>query len=55
MSVTQEIDDPRPMTPGPEMEALRRFHKDVTWSGTIHEGGMGLGRRRCAAWDGKRP
>ena len=25
------------------MEALRRFHKDVTWSGTIHEVEMGLG------------
>ena len=25
------------------MEALRRFYKDVTWTGTIHEGGMGPG------------
>jgi hypothetical protein len=25
------------------MEDLRRFHRDVTWTGTIHEGGMGPG------------
>jgi hypothetical protein len=25
------------------METLRRFHNDVTWTGTIHEGGMGPG------------
>jgi hypothetical protein len=44
MSIAQEIDRiPRPIAPGPEMEALRRFHKDVTWTGTIHEGGMGPG------------
>jgi hypothetical protein len=44
MSIAQEIDRiPRPITPGPEMETLRRFCKDVTWTGTIHEGGMGPG------------
>ena len=34
---------PKPRTPGPEMEALERFHRDVTWVGTIAEGGMGPG------------
>jgi Protein of unknown function (DUF1579) len=44
MSTAQEIDRiPRPITPGPEMEALHRFHTDVSWVGTIHEGGMGPG------------
>ena len=29
---------------GPEMEALGRFYRDVTWKGIIiHEGGMGPG------------
>jgi Protein of unknown function (DUF1579) len=34
---------PKPITPGPEMEALARFHADVTWTGAIEEGGMGPG------------
>ena len=34
---------PHPIVPGDEMEALRRFHRDGTWSGTIHAGGMGPG------------
>ncbi|MGA7272312.1 MAG: DUF1579 family protein [Acidimicrobiia bacterium] len=34
---------PRPMTPGPETMALRRFHRNGTWKGTIREGGMGPG------------
>lgn len=34
---------PRPITPGPEMAALNRFYPDVTWTGTIEEGGMGPG------------
>jgi len=34
---------PRPIDVGPEMEALRRFLPDVSWDGTIHEGGMGPG------------
>ena len=34
---------PKPIEVGPEMEALRRFCPDVTWSGTIREGGMGPG------------
>ena len=32
---------PRPIDVGPEMAALRRFHRDFTWTGVIHEGGMG--------------
>ena len=34
---------PKPMTPGSEMEALARFHRDMTWAGTIAAGGMGPG------------
>jgi Protein of unknown function (DUF1579) len=34
---------PKPITPGAEMDALARFHRDVTWTGFIAEGGMGLG------------
>ena len=34
---------PQPIGVGPEMAALARFYRDVTWTGTIHEGGMGPG------------
>jgi Protein of unknown function (DUF1579) len=34
---------PKPVTPGPEMAALARFHRDVTWSGFVTEGAMGPG------------
>jgi len=34
---------PRPVSVGPEMEALGRFYQDVTWKGDIYEGGMGPG------------
>jgi hypothetical protein len=34
---------PRPVVPGEEMDALKRFHLDVTWQGHIQEGGMGPG------------
>jgi len=34
---------PRPVEAGAEIEALRPFHRDGTWSGTIHAGGMGPG------------
>lgn len=34
---------PRPYVPGAETAALSRFHRDGTWSGIIHEGGMGPG------------
>lgn len=40
---------PRPVTPGPEMADLRRFFPDVTWSGTIHPGGMGPGTPEMTA------
>jgi hypothetical protein len=33
----------RPVDAGPEMAALSRFFPDVTWEGTIREGGMGPG------------
>jgi hypothetical protein len=34
---------PQPVGVEPEMAALARFYRDVTWTGTIHEGGMGPG------------
>jgi Protein of unknown function (DUF1579) len=34
---------PRPVTAGPEMDALGRFYQDFTWKGVIHAGGMGPG------------
>jgi hypothetical protein len=34
---------PRPVSVAPEMAALDRFYRDVTWKGVIHEGGMGPG------------
>jgi hypothetical protein len=34
---------PRPVVAGPEMQALDRFYRDVTWTGIIHAGGMGPG------------
>ena len=39
MSVGADLDSvPKPITPGPEMAALARFHTDVTWTGTIRMG-----------------
>ncbi|HET9985915.1 MAG TPA: DUF1579 family protein [Longimicrobiales bacterium] len=50
MSTTMEIARiPRPVAPGPEMEALARFHRDVTWSGRIVAGGMGPGTPEMTA------
>ena len=44
MSVGADLDSvPKPITPGPEMAALARFHTDVTWTGSIQAGGMGPG------------
>jgi Protein of unknown function (DUF1579) len=44
MSIAAEVERiPRPITRGPEMEALGRFFPDVAWTGTIREGGMGPG------------
>jgi len=34
---------PSPIAAGPEMKALGRFYRDVTWKGVIREGGMGPG------------
>ena len=34
---------PPPVKPGPEMEALKRFHYDCEWDGTVQAGGMGPG------------
>jgi hypothetical protein len=34
---------PQPIVPGPEMDALLRFHRDVTWMGSIEAGAMGPG------------
>jgi len=34
---------PQPIVVGPEMAALGRFYRDVTWEGRIHAGGMGPG------------
>jgi Protein of unknown function (DUF1579) len=34
---------PTSAKPGPEVQDLRRFHQDVTWTGAIDEGGMGPG------------
>jgi hypothetical protein len=40
---------PRPVVPGEEMERLARFFVDVTWEGTIVEGGMGPGTPEMTA------
>jgi hypothetical protein len=40
---------PKPIPVGPEMQALRRFHPDITWSGTIRAGGMGPGTPEMTA------
>lgn len=40
---------PKPITPGPEMEALARFHRDLRWTGTIAAGGMGPGTPEMTA------
>lgn len=32
---------PPPLRTGPEMEALKKFHFDCTWTGTVKSGGMG--------------
>jgi Protein of unknown function (DUF1579) len=41
--MTEADSVPKPTKPGPETEALIRFFPDVTWSGAIHENGMGPG------------
>ncbi len=58
MTVGAGLDSvPKPITPGPEMAALARFHTDVTWTGTIQAGGMGPGAPAMTAvgWGTMRP
>jgi hypothetical protein len=44
MSISGDVAAVRqPIGVGPEMAALGRFFRDVSWEGTIHEGGMGPG------------
>ena len=43
MTDTRMASIPQPVLPGEEMQALMRFHPDVTWQGHIQEGGMGPG------------
>jgi hypothetical protein len=43
MTETAATTIPHPMSPGVETEALARFHRDGTWTGKIHAGGMGPG------------
>ncbi|MFC5263195.1 hypothetical protein ACFPJ1_13865 [Kribbella qitaiheensis] len=40
---------PKPVSPGAEMDALARFHRDVCWAGVIRAGGMGPGSPRMTA------
>lgn len=48
--MVEDIDRvPKPITPGPEMAALARFHADATWDGIIEEGGMGPGTPEMTA------
>lgn len=43
-AVTTTLDTvPKPIMPGAEMADLLRFHRDISWTGTIAEGGMGPG------------
>lgn len=44
MTIAELVDTiPRPVSPGAEIEELKRFHRDGTWNGRIHPGGMGPG------------
>jgi hypothetical protein len=40
---------PKPTPVGAEMQALRRFHPDIEWSGTIRKDGMGPGTPEMTA------
>ena len=40
---------PHPTTPGVEMQELARFFRDVSWTGTIAEDGMGPGTPEMTA------
>jgi hypothetical protein len=50
-SATQAIrwQPPSPLQPGPEMAALKLFHFDCGWTGTVAAGGMGPGSPEMAA------
>jgi hypothetical protein len=58
---TDRNDRPQPLRPGPETRALRRFHRDAAWTGTIEATPLspamtarGTGRFRwssCGRWD----
>jgi hypothetical protein len=41
VTVTEVTPVPQPITPGQEMEALARFHSEVTWTGEIEQNGDG--------------
>jgi hypothetical protein len=43
MSIDTAAAVPRPLKAGAEMRDLARFHRDITWTGTIQPGGMGPG------------
>jgi Protein of unknown function (DUF1579) len=44
MTIRLDLDAvPKPAQPGPPMQALARFHPDISWTGSIQEGGMGPG------------
>jgi hypothetical protein len=56
MAAGVDLDNiPKPITPGPEMAALARFHTDVTWTGTIQPGGMGPGTPAMTATGWRTP
>jgi hypothetical protein len=46
MDTHTEAAIPRPVSVGPEMNALGRFCRDVTWKGVIDKSGMGPGPPR---------
>lgn len=39
--VSENWSPPPTLRPGPEMEALQKFHFDCKWTGTVRAGGMG--------------
>ena len=43
MATANAVQVPAPFSAGPEMAALGHFLPDVTWEGTVVEGGMGPG------------
>lgn len=49
MNDTAVLNVPVPLRAGEEMEALRRFYFDCTWSGVIEANGMGPGSPRMTA------